>query len=63
MYPKERNYISYTFHQLAQLIFQQLDIWINANADDISMDDFYKQIEHSIEIHMLRGYQLNVIVV
>ena len=53
MYPEERDRISYVFHQLAQPIFQQLDAWINANADDLSMEDFYKQIEHSMEIHML----------
>ena len=53
MYPEERDRISYAFHQLAQPIFQQLDAWINANADDLSMEDFYKQIEHSMGIHML----------
>ena len=53
MYPEERDWISYAFHQLAQPIFQQLDAWINANADDLSMEDFYKQIEHSMGIHML----------
>ena len=53
IYPKERDWISYAFHQLAQPIFQQLDAWINANADDLSMEDFYKQIEHSMGINML----------
>ena len=53
IYPEERDRISYAFHQLAQPIFQQLDAWINANADDLSMEDFYKQIEHSMGIHML----------
>ena len=53
MYPEERDRISYAFHQLAQPIFQQLDAWINANAKDLSMEDFYKQIEHSMGIHML----------
>ena len=42
MYPEERDQISYAFHQLAQPIFQQLDAWINANAKDFSMEDFYK---------------------
>ena len=53
MYPKEKNWISYAFHQLAQPIFQKLDAWVNANANDLSIKDFYKQIEHSIRIHML----------
>ena len=53
MYPEERDRISYAFHQLAQPIFQQLDAWINANAEDFSMKDFYKQIEYSMGIHML----------
>ena len=53
MYPEERDRISYAFHQLAQLIFQQLDAWINANANNLSMENFYKQIEHSMGIHML----------
>ena len=53
MYSEERDRISYAFHQLAQPIFQQLDAWINANANDLSMEDFYKQIEHSMGIHML----------
>ena len=53
MYPEKRDQISYAFHQLAQPIFQQLDAWINANAEDLSMEDFYKQIEHSMGIHML----------
>ena len=53
MYPEERDQISYAFHQLAQPIFQQLDAWINANAEDLSIEDFYKQIEHSMGIHML----------
>ena len=53
MYPEERDRISYAFHQLAQPIFQQLDAWINANAEDLSMENFYKQIEHSMGIHML----------
>ena len=53
MYPEERDQISYAFHQLAQLIFQQLDVWINANVNDLSMKDFYKQIKHSMGIHML----------
>ena len=53
MYPEERDWISYAFHQLAQPTFQQLDAWINANANDLSMEDFYKQIEHSMETHML----------
>ena len=53
MYPEERDWISYAFHQLAQPIFQQLDAWINANAKDLSMEDFYMQIEHSMGIHML----------
>ena len=53
MYPEEKDRISYVFHQLAQPIFQQLNAWINANADDLSIEDFYKQIEHSIGIYML----------
>ena len=53
IYPEEKDWISYAFHQLAQPIFQQLDAWINANADDILMEDFYKQMEHSMRIHML----------
>ena len=53
IYPEERDRISYAFHQLAQPIFQQLDSWINANANDLSMEDFYKQIKHSMGIHML----------
>ena len=53
MYLEERDQISYAFHQLAQSIFQQLDAWINVNADDLSMEDFYKHIEHSMGIHML----------
>ena len=53
MYPEERDWISCAFHQLLQPIFQQLDAWINANADNLSMKDFYKQIEHSMGIHML----------
>ena len=53
MYPEERDQISYAFHQLAQPIFQQLDAWINANANNLSIEDFYKQIKHFIGIHML----------
>ena len=53
MYLEKRDQISYAFHQLAQPIFQQLDAWINANAEDFSMEDFYKQIEHSMGIYML----------
>ena len=44
MYLEERNQISYAFHQLAQPIFQQLDVWINVNINDLSIEDFYKQI-------------------
>ena len=53
MYPEERDQISYVFHQLAQPIFQQLDAWINANTNDFSMEDYYKQIKYSMGIYML----------
>ena len=49
----KQDKISYAFHQLDQLIFQQLNAWIGANLENLTMDGFYQQIKHCIEIHML----------
>ena len=53
IFPTEEDKISYAFHQLDQPIFQQLDAWIGANSKSLTMDGFYQQIEHCIDIHML----------
>ena len=51
--PTEEDKISYAFHQLDQPIFQQLDAWIAANSEGLTMEGFYRQIEHCMGIHML----------
>ena len=53
IFPTEEDKISYAFHQLDQPIFQQLDAWIGANSESLTMDGFYQQIEHCMGIHML----------
>ena len=53
IFPTEEDKISYAFHQLDQPIFQQLDAWIGPNSKSLTMDGFYKQIEHCMGIHML----------
>ena len=49
----EEDKISYAFHLLDQPIFQQLDAWIVANSEGLTMEGFYQQIEHYMGIHML----------
>ena len=53
IFPTEEDKISYAFHQLDQPIFQQLDAWIAANSEGLTMEKFYQQIEHCMGIHML----------
>ena len=50
---------------MTQLIFQQLDAWIQANSEDLTMDKFYNKIEHYMKISMLTRIakrQLNIII-
>ena len=53
IFPTKQDKISYAFHQLDQPIFQQLDAWIGANSESLTMEGFYQQIEHCMGIHML----------
>ena len=53
IFPTEEDKISYAFYQLDQPIFQQLNAWIRANSDSLSMDGFYQQIKHCMGIHIL----------
>ena len=53
IFPTEEDKISYAFYQLDQPIFQQLDAWIAANSEGLTMEGFYQQIEHCMGIHML----------
>ena len=54
IYPTAMDQVSYAFSQLTQPIFQQLDSWIQANSDNLSMDEFYNEIEHYMGIPLLR---------
>lgn len=65
IYPAEMDRVSYAFSQLAQPIFQQLDSWIQANSESLSMDKFFTEIEHYMGIPMLAATakrELNTVV-
>ena len=53
------------FSQLTQPIFQQLDAWIQANSENLTMDEFNNKIKHYMEIPMLANkakQELNTLV-
>ena len=59
--------MAYAFNQLTQPIFQQLDAWMHANSEDLTLNKFFKEVEHYMGILMLTAktktkYELNTIV-
>ena len=65
IYPTEMDRISYAFSQLAQPIFPQLDPWIQANSENLTMEEFFSEIEHYMGIPMLAATakrELNTVV-
>ena len=50
LYPTEMDKISYAFSQLAQPISQQLEAWTQANSEELTMQDFFSEVEHYMGI-------------
>lgn len=45
--------INYAFNQLMQPIFQQLNVWICVNLDNLTIAKFLKEIKHYMGVLML----------